>query len=270
MDNQIKLLSDLLGQSEFIVVDHYLSLLAKNNSAEQRVQNLKVKLNKLEKLFNDEKKQYLQERELLKKGILYKEKQLSDESKVPTDVGDVNKDDSCSLIRAPLFPDTISDGILYTWYFDIDECIAKDDVICEIEIDKAILEIVAPEDGFIKKIIKSEGDAVYSYEELGVFTCVKDASIETDSDDSKAVWVDPETDLMWSRICIGQEWKKGQCYGHGDQFMIQDAINICENFRLANFDDWRLPSKKELMLCRCLITLENYVKFIKISYSIRD
>lgn len=55
MDNQTKLLADLLGQSELSLVDHYLRLLAKNNCVEQRVEILKERLNQTEMLLNQEK-----------------------------------------------------------------------------------------------------------------------------------------------------------------------------------------------------------------------
>ena len=61
MDNQTKLLADLLGQSEFSLVDHYLRLLSKNYCVEQRVEILKERLIQTEILFSQEKKQYQQE-----------------------------------------------------------------------------------------------------------------------------------------------------------------------------------------------------------------
>lgn len=164
MDNQIKLLSDLLGESEFSLVDHYLRLLAKNNSVEQTVRNLQEKFNKNEKLFNEEKKQYLQEIELLKQKALDDEKKQGNE---------------------------IKNRIVSNKYNDLN-------------------------------------------------------NRDLDHDLSKGVWIDPETNLMWSRISIGQKWKNEKCSCYAKTLTLDDAKKACQSFGLADFDDWRLPNIDEL------------------------
>lgn len=61
-----------------------------------------------------------------------------------------------------------------------------------------------------------------------------------------AVWIDPRTGLMWSRISIGQQWQDGQAVGMATEMNWDDAQKACKNFWLAGFDDWRLPRKEEL------------------------
>ena len=80
MDNQTKLLADLLGQSEFSLVDHYLRLLSKNYCVEQRVEILKERLIQTEILFSQEKKQYQQEIDKLKQKFNSQEKKHTDKN----------------------------------------------------------------------------------------------------------------------------------------------------------------------------------------------
>ncbi len=63
---------------------------------------------------------------------------------------------------------------------------------------------------------------------------------------SDGVWVDPKTDLMWSRINIGQKWLNGECYGEASALDWKQAQESCKIFNLAGFRDWRLPSIEEL------------------------
>lgn len=63
---------------------------------------------------------------------------------------------------------------------------------------------------------------------------------------SDGVWVDPKTDLMWSRINIGQKWLSGQCYGEARELDWQQAQDACKHFNLLGFKDWRLPNIGEL------------------------
>lgn len=64
--------------------------------------------------------------------------------------------------------------------------------------------------------------------------------------DQDAVWTDPKTGLMWSRISIGQVWSNGQATGEAKKLSWKAAGEACAAFDLAGFNDWRLPEKTEL------------------------
>lgn len=247
MNNQIQLLSDLLGQSEFNLVDHYLHLLAKNNSVEQRVTALQDKLRQSEISFEDEKKQYLQEIDRLKQEIVKKDQKFLDNNL--DRIISLNKDnnfqeDVQETIIAPIYPENMTDGYLNVWHVDAGEIVSKDEVIFEIETDTAILEIIAPDHGFIKRCFKYEGDFVYSGDKIAEFCCIQDSKVISEL--SKGVWVDPKTQLMWARISIGQEWIDGKCFGNANELTLGEAERACKMFSLAGYEDWRLPNISEL------------------------
>ena len=56
--------------------------------------------------------------------------------------------------------------------------VSQDEIIAEIETDKVVLEVVAPSNGVITKIIKVEGDVVNSAEIIGEFNEVNDIQSE--------------------------------------------------------------------------------------------
>jgi 2-oxoglutarate dehydrogenase E2 component (dihydrolipoamide succinyltransferase) len=72
-------------------------------------------------------------------------------------------------IKAPVFPESVADGTIATWHKQAGEAVARDEVICDIETDKVVLEVVAPADGVISKIIKDEGETVLSAEVIAEF-----------------------------------------------------------------------------------------------------
>ncbi len=72
-------------------------------------------------------------------------------------------------IKAPQFPESVADGTVATWYKKVGESVSRDELIVDIETDKVVLEIVAPEDGVISEIIKGEGDTVLSEELIAFF-----------------------------------------------------------------------------------------------------
>lgn len=72
-------------------------------------------------------------------------------------------------IKAPVFPESVADGTIATWHKQLGEAVSRDEVICDIETDKVVLEVVAPADGTIVAIIKKEGDTVLSDEVIAQF-----------------------------------------------------------------------------------------------------
>jgi len=72
-------------------------------------------------------------------------------------------------IKAPTFPESVADGTIATWHKQAGEHVARDELIVDIETDKVVLEVVAPDDGIIESIVKNEGDIVLSGEVIGKF-----------------------------------------------------------------------------------------------------
>lgn len=72
-------------------------------------------------------------------------------------------------IKAPTFPESVADGTVATWHKKPGEAVARDELIVDIETDKVVLEVVAPNDGVIESIVKNEGDTVLSGEVIGIF-----------------------------------------------------------------------------------------------------
>lgn len=70
-------------------------------------------------------------------------------------------------IKAPQFPESVADGIIATWYKKEGEAVKRDELLADVETDKVVLEIVAPEAGVLTSIVKQEGDTVESQELIG-------------------------------------------------------------------------------------------------------
>ena len=67
-------------------------------------------------------------------------------------------------IKAPTFPESISDGTVAVWHHSPGEQVGRDELLVDIETDKVVLEIVAPVDGQLTEIVKNEGETVLSEE----------------------------------------------------------------------------------------------------------
>ena len=72
-------------------------------------------------------------------------------------------------IKAPAFPESISEGTVAAWHKQPGEACKRDEVLVDIETDKVVLEVVAPADGVIESVLKNVGDTVQSQELLAQF-----------------------------------------------------------------------------------------------------
>ncbi|KAF0802760.1 dihydrolipoamide succinyltransferase [Alcanivorax xiamenensis] len=70
-------------------------------------------------------------------------------------------------IKAPQFPESVADGTVATWHKKEGEAVKRDELLVDIETDKVVLEVVAPMDGVLTKILKGEDATVESQEVLG-------------------------------------------------------------------------------------------------------
>lgn len=72
-------------------------------------------------------------------------------------------------VKAPTFPESVADGTVAAWHKQPGEACKRDEHIVDIETDKVVLEVVAPNDGVIGEIFKAEGETVLSDEVLANF-----------------------------------------------------------------------------------------------------
>ncbi|MGP5361304.1 2-oxoglutarate dehydrogenase complex dihydrolipoyllysine-residue succinyltransferase [Psychrobacter celer] len=88
-------------------------------------------------------------------------------------------------IKAPVFPESVADGTIVEWHVSEGQQVNRDDLLAEIETDKVVLEVVAPDDGVVTKIVKQVDDTVLSDELIAEFEA--GASGSTDANDEPAV-----------------------------------------------------------------------------------
>ncbi|MEP5569620.1 MAG: 2-oxoglutarate dehydrogenase complex dihydrolipoyllysine-residue succinyltransferase [Halioglobus sp.] len=65
-------------------------------------------------------------------------------------------------IKAPAFPESVADGEVAAWHKQEGEAVSRDELIVEIETDKVVMEVVAPENGVLTTIHAQEGETIES------------------------------------------------------------------------------------------------------------
>src|ERR1051326_5126284 len=67
-------------------------------------------------------------------------------------------------VKVPQLSESVSEATLVEWKKKAGEAVKRDENLIDIETDKVVLELPAPVDGVLAKIIKNDGDSVTSGE----------------------------------------------------------------------------------------------------------
>lgn len=70
-------------------------------------------------------------------------------------------------IKVPVLPESVADATVATWHVKPGDKVSRDQNLVDIETDKVVLEVVAPEDGVIADIIEVEGNTVLAEQVIG-------------------------------------------------------------------------------------------------------
>ena len=92
-------------------------------------------------------------------------------------------------INAPIFPESIADGSVATWHHQPGDFVTRDTLLVDIETDKVVIEVFAPEDGVLTTIPKQEGDTVLSEEPIAQFESGASAAPASDAAEAPAASV---------------------------------------------------------------------------------
>jgi len=81
-------------------------------------------------------------------------------------------------IRVPTLPESVADATLISWHKAPGDFIQKDENLVDLETDKVVLEVPAPESGILTEIIAQDGSTVTSGDLLAMFTVQSSSSAE--------------------------------------------------------------------------------------------
>ncbi|MCX7098113.1 MAG: 2-oxoglutarate dehydrogenase complex dihydrolipoyllysine-residue succinyltransferase [Methylococcales bacterium] len=87
-------------------------------------------------------------------------------------------------VLVPNLPESVSDATLITWHKQAGDTVNKNEILVELETDKVVLEVTAPESGVLSQILRENGAIVTSGEKLALLetgpVSVQSAPTETD------------------------------------------------------------------------------------------
>ena len=89
-------------------------------------------------------------------------------------------------VKVPQLSESVAEATLVSWHKKIGEAVKRDENLIDIETDKVVMEIPAPADGVIVKIVKADGALVTSGEVIAVLDTVAKATVTAASSEKAA------------------------------------------------------------------------------------
>ena len=82
-------------------------------------------------------------------------------------------------VNVPVFAESITEGTLHKWYKKGGDSVARDDTLVDIETDKVVLEVPAPQAGVLVEIIVQDGETVTTQQLLAKIDTEATATVAT-------------------------------------------------------------------------------------------
>jgi len=76
-------------------------------------------------------------------------------------------------IKVPVLPESVADAVLLDWNKQMGDAVSRDEILVEVETDKVVLEVLAPQDGVLTQILAQSGETVLSEQLLAKMSKVE-------------------------------------------------------------------------------------------------
>jgi len=139
-------------------------------------------------------------------------------------------------IKVPVLPESVADATIATWHKKVGETVEQDENLVDIETDKVVLEVVAPESGVLEKIIRNTGDTVLAEEVIAVFKPGKASAQPAKAEVVAAPATAPEAPKTFAQAAAGPAARRAMAEqdvnpedvkgtGKGGRITTQDVVS---------------------------------------------
>lgn len=94
-------------------------------------------------------------------------------------------------VKVPLLPESVADALLLDWNKQVGDSVSRDEILVEVETDKVVLEVPAPEDGVITEIVEQTGATVLAEQ---VLARIEPGAVAGDSSESDTLSSETQSD----------------------------------------------------------------------------
>lgn len=103
-------------------------------------------------------------------------------------------------VKVPNLPESVADATLINWHKKAGDPVARDENLVDLETDKVVLEITAPDAGVLADIKRSDGDTVVSDELIAVIDTDLQSTQPTPEPVATAVSISTESSPVTAQV----------------------------------------------------------------------
>ncbi|MFQ5760012.1 MAG: 2-oxoglutarate dehydrogenase complex dihydrolipoyllysine-residue succinyltransferase [Acidiferrobacterales bacterium] len=144
-------------------------------------------------------------------------------------------------VKSPTLPESVAEATLLSWHKQAGESVARDENLVDIETEKVVLEVPAPQDGVLQEVLKRDGETVGSDEAIAIIETEAAASSvspqssttapkERPADEAKPETIDNEAPLSPAvrRLLAEHDLNPVQipATGKGGRLIKEDVLNF--------------------------------------------
>ncbi len=143
-------------------------------------------------------------------------------------------------VNVPSFPESVADGSVIAWHKQPGDQVTRDEVLAEIETDKVVFEVPAPEDGVLLEILENEGATVLSQQLLAridagtlasKLAVTETAVVVTEEKTAVDVAIAPAARKLMAEKGIDVAQVSGS--GKGGRILKEDVLKVIDNVPAA-------------------------------------
>ncbi len=138
-------------------------------------------------------------------------------------------------VKTPELPESVADGVLIEWRVSVGQSVQRDDNLVELETDKVVLEIPAPDSGTVKEILKPNGEVVTSGDVLAILEQGEVIAPATELQTAQQPDMTKATDVPMSpavkKLIADNKLEPSRIHGSGKSGRInkQDVLEYLDN-----------------------------------------
>ncbi len=144
-------------------------------------------------------------------------------------------------VKSPTLPESVAEATLLSWHKQAGESVARDENLVDIETEKVVLEVPAPQDGVLQEVLKRDGETIGSNEPIAIIETETagtsatqqsstTASKERPADEAKPETIDNEAPLSPAvrRLLAEHDLNPAQipATGKGGRLLKEDVLNF--------------------------------------------
>ncbi len=155
-------------------------------------------------------------------------------------------------IKVPQLPESVADATVATWHVKPGDKVSRDQNLVDIETDKVVLEVVAPEDGVIGEIIAEEGATVGADEVIGKLDKGNGGGSTDEKSDDKS---DKKADDKSEQKSEQKAEKKESASGSGEKLEVK-VPQLPESVSDATIATWHVKAGEKVTRDQNLVDIE--------------